>query len=273
MERVKVKTVKDKPKINKIVDCLPVPIRHRVKDCINRGVKGCILEHRKSALIVAGAIGLLLAFGVYNTVADWFNDTPTLKSSITILALSLPTLFILWMFRTHDTQENINNTTLFECARLLATKDSLSQKIALEQLAYLRRETSFDKKRIDLLTRNLSLQDKDFSHAQLRGLDLSGADLRKTTLIKADLREVTFDKSDLRGIVLSGADLSNTNLKGSYYNDETNFKVTVYDKSKEARDKAGLIEVPLKDTESPLCLFTDDRAERQREGIENEFRR
>ena len=261
------KTVKDKLKIHKIVNCLPVPIRNKIKDCINRGVKGCILEHRKSALIVAGALGLLLAFCAYNIVADWFDDTPTLKSSITILALSLPTLFILWLFRTHDTQENINNSTFFECARLLMAEDSLCKKIALEQLTYLKRTTSFDKEKINLLTRRISLEKEVLDFAQLHYIDLSDAKLREASFIGANLSQASFMGADLmharlqlanlHGTILVGADLRFANLTGTaleftffgeaIYNEKTNFKGTIYENNKKARDEAGMIYKPHKE--------------------------
>ena len=215
-------------KIYKTVVGFFVAIRDGFIDCIDRGVKGCILKYRKSTLIVAAAIGYVFANYACDIVSFCTPEKPVLESSITILALGLPTFFILWLFRTHDTQENINNSTFFECARMLATKDSiedsdgnlikesLPQKIALEQLAYLKRETSFDKKKIDLLTRNLFLMRKDLSYAQLSGIDLSGVNLKQAILIQADLSNADLKLADLTGgIDLTGADLHGADLRGA----------------------------------------------------------
>ena len=325
---------KVKLKLREIVVRFFVPIRNRVKDFINRGVKGCISEHLKNALIAAAILGLGFALFTYNTVPDgltleeqilkiniillafilpilivilvygfinfilkyrkWSllgagalglvlatnvlilinnsgSDSCTalyeivtfikghqvLVSSITILALGLPTFFTLWLFRTHDTQENINNSTFFECARLLATKDatedstkgsdksskgsdksskdsvkppikdilsekiklSLPKKVALEQLAYLKRKTSFDKEKIDSLTKNIPLNWETFYFAKLSGIDLSGAKLIATLLIHTDLSDAKLIGADLRGTKfigdtdLRGADLRKADLR------------------------------------------------------------
>ena len=206
------------------------------------------IDNRKCSLLGAGVLGIGLAIIAYMAAGCLCNKI--LQSSITILALGLPTFFILWLFRTHDvqeqlkkTEENTNNNTFFECARLLKTEDpskpegirdidSLPKKIALEQLAYLKRKTSFDKKKIDLLTRNLSLKSKEFSHAQLRGLDLSGANLQATSLANADLRGVNF----------KDAKLHEDQFKKAKYDDETDFTGTSLE-SEEARDEAGMIKV------------------------------
>ena len=197
-----------------------------------------ILKYRKWSLLGAGFLGLVLATNVLILINSSGSDSCTalyeivtfikghqvLVSSITILALGLPTFFTLWLFRTHDTQENINNSTFFECARLLATKDSpegsdkypiedsLPKEIALEQLAYLKRETSFDKKKIDLLTRNLFLIKKEFSYVQLSGIDLSGVNLQQAILVRADLTRAGLRLADLSRTNLSRANLSNADL-------------------------------------------------------------
>ena len=275
-----------------------------------------ILNNRKISLLGAGFLGLILAFVIYDIATYCCLKPEILKSSITILALGLPTFFILWLFRTHDvqeqlqkTEENTNNSTFFECARLLAAenldedkeedtgnisgtktaeaedldedkrtnriKNSLPKRIALEQLAYLKRETSFDKKKINLLT----------SYAQLSGIDLSSANLEQVTLMKADLRganlrntiliKADLGGADLRGADLRGADLRNTilitaklseaKLDGAYYNGETDFRFTDYSEPA-ARKKAKLKLISLH-TQNPLCLITDDKAELSKIGL------
>ena len=213
-----------------------------------------IVNYRKWSLFWAGVLGIGLAFATYYIVTSRYDlDNDVLESSFTILTLGLPTFFILWLFRTHDvqeqlkkTEENTNNSTFFECARLLATngpaedltetedlteemkenrrKDSFPTKIALEQLAYLRRETNFTNNKIDILTRNLSLNNKTLDFSQLSGLNLSGTKLIKASLINAlligtYLLDAKLSEADLRNANLSGAYLSRADLNLAKLND------------------------------------------------------
>ena len=193
--------------------------------------KPWILENRTYSLGWAVLIGMILALVVYWVFFLLKNDI--LRSSLTILALGLPTFFTLWLFRTHDvqrqidkTEENTNNSTFFESVKMLtdpnpsggatAPEQFRSKKIALEQLAYLRKETGFAKKRIDLITQGLPLRDKYLLHALLSGLDLSGANLMHAYLEGANLSGANLNSADLRRADLSGANLSGANLIGAY---------------------------------------------------------
>ena len=70
------------------------------------------LKYRKISLVLAGTFGIVLACYVYQFFSNQVDINKTaLHGSLTILALGLPTFFILWLFRTHDVQENINNST------------------------------------------------------------------------------------------------------------------------------------------------------------------
>ena len=192
------------------------------------------VNHRRCSLLRASILGVLSAFFIYYFFFGLKHDI--LRSSITILFLGLPTFYVLWRFRTHDvqkqidkTEEGTNNSTFFECARMLAegktaeerleekksvqyNYESLSKKTALEQLAYLRRETGFDKKRIDSLTRGLHLSGEIFEFARFNGLDLSMADLNQTKLAYADLTGTILSYANLTGAYLNGAKLANANL-------------------------------------------------------------
>ncbi len=200
--------------------------------------KPWILENRTYSLFRAGLIGIVFALIVY-----WIFcalDNYVLHGSLTILALGLPTFFVLWLFRTHDvqrqidkTEENINNSTFVECERILIggvkgekdkERESSEAKIALEQLAYLKRETNFDEKRIGLITQGIDLDRMHLEDARLSGLDLSGAYLRNTHLEGADLSE-----TNLSGADLSDADLSDANLQGANL---SNFIDNAKDKNK-----------------------------------------
>ena len=227
-------------------------------------LKEWILNDRIESLIRASVLGVLLAIIAY-IAADYLGNE-VLQSSITLLFLSLPTFFVLWVFRTYDveeqlkkaekqlnkTEENTDNSTFFECARLLATQNALSEKIALEQLVYLRRETSFDKGKIDILTKNMFLENKVLDSAQLSGLDLSGAKLNGASLIKTNLTGADLTRTDLTGTDLTETDLrdanlekiifdSKTNFSGTLYNSRTIFTGTDFENNRDARDEAGMI--------------------------------
>ena len=219
-----------------------------IKHCLRMKFFLADVNHRRCSLLRAGILGVLFALVIYYFSRELNNKT--LQSSITILALGLPTFYILWKFRTHDvqrqidkvqkqiakTEENTNNSTFFECARMLTevksaegkpTKyDSLSKKIALEQLVYLKIEIGFDKKRIDSLTRGLDLGGKNFNLARFSGLDLSKADLSGANLSGADLSRADLSEAKLKFVadlsraklseaILIDAELSEANLTGA----------------------------------------------------------
>ena len=229
--------------------------------------KPWILQYRTYSLGWASLIGIIFAFVVYWIFCALKNYV--LHGSLTILALGLPTFFILWLFRTHDmqrqidkTEENTNNSTLFECVRMLTEKyplspetefsslanqisgssrvleKSLSKRIALEQLAYLKRETGFDEERIGLITQGINLSSMHLDSARLSGLNLSKARLVRTNLSSADLNGVKFTDADLYEANLSGADLRyadlsyadlrGTDLSNFADNHETKWKYAIY---------------------------------------------
>ena len=192
------------------------------------------VDHRRCSLVGAGILGVVLAYIVSCLTSIFGLDNKTLQSSITIFALGLPIFYVLWVFRTYDVQEQIdkvqkqidkteedtNNSTFFECARMLAEEkslehDSLSKKTALEQLAYLKEETGFDKKRIDSLTRGLDLIKKIFNLARFSGLDLSKAILNEAELNEADLTGAELNEADLANAELNDANLANVKLNGA----------------------------------------------------------
>ena len=236
-------------------------------------IKPWVLKNRTYSLLVASLLGVVLAIAAYHCFDGLC--TTVLHSSLTILALGLPTFFILWLFRTRDVQENINNSTFFECARMLVEttqqggegeKKSLSAKIALEQLAYLRKENSFNKEKIDLLTQGLNLTRLDLKHAYLGGLNLSRADLSNAHLEVADLSGTKLSGTDLSGAYLQGANLSNfiddvkdkNKWNSATYNNETKFDGT-WLAGKEARDKANMEAMSIKEAQNknmPKVLFS-----------------
>ena len=264
--------------------------------------KPWILQYRTYSLGWASLIGIIFAFVVYWIFCALKNYV--LHGSLTILALGLPAFFVLWLFRTNDvrrqidkTEENTNNSTLFECVKILTAKypeenieknslstetvspplfteknslspktdlpplhdevgipphileKSLPTRIALEQLAYLRRGNRFDKKKIDFVTWELKLGKMRLEGARLSGLNFTRADLRGVRLRFADLTNVNLtssllDEADLGGADLRGANLTNTDTT------KTQFSGAIYDKNtifnflldtEEKRKKASMV--------------------------------
>ena len=184
----------------------------------------CVLKYRKSSLVGTGILGLILAMAIYYLTSYLSLKPEILQSSLTILFLGIPTLFAIWLFRTHDiqrqidkTQENTNNSSFFECARMLTVNNPSSTRlakhqyvVALEQLAYLRNETEFDRQRIDSLTQNLNLMELDISGARLNNLDLSNATFTATTLDGAEIKGTKLNKTIREARSLEGAVYSQT---------------------------------------------------------------
>ena len=144
-------------------------------------------------------LGITATLGVISFSNSDIKNIEYIHDDLHYLILVLPTFFILWVFRTYDvqrqidkTQESINNSSFFECAQMLASEELLAPRMALEQLAYLKNETDFDKKRIDYLTRNVNLKDRDLIGARLNNLDLSNAILNEVILDKAILKGTQF---------------------------------------------------------------------------------
>ena len=147
-----------------------------------------------------------------------------------------PALFLLWVFRTYDVQkqqENSNSNLLFQYGCMLADKEPTSQRIALEQLADMRRDHSFDKNKIDMFTRRLVLKEKDFIGIKLNGINLSSAVLEKTylgwaymedtILMGANLNGANLEHAQLKGSDLRYSILNNAKLKGAKYSKATQF--------------------------------------------------
>ena len=220
------------------------------------------IRRRVIFLVIAAMLGII-SFSNFDFRSFDLKNTEYISNYLRYLIIVLPTFATLWVFRTHDverqidkTQESINNSSFFECARMLTaddssstalakhqyvvaleqlaylkretgfrkrrTADSSSTKsakhqyvVALEQLAYLRRETGFDKKRIDLLTRNLVLKHKDLKSIQLSGINLLGVDLEEACLTGAYLEMARLTVANLQGVDFVAADLRNADLRYS----------------------------------------------------------
>ena len=226
---------------------LKIKIESIKPDWLIKLYRNKILRNRIISLFVTGYIGVLVMVALVEG-SDVFGS---LEENLILLALGLPTFFILWLFRTRDVHENINNNTFFECARMLTEKyqdvDTLStlpQTVALGQLAYLKRETGFNRKRIDRMTQGLNLKNLDLSYTDLGGLDLSRATLMLAKLNNTDLSNVNLTDADLKGAKLNNINFDKDTIwKGAIYNDKTEFGGTKF-KDESERIAVGMIYKP-----------------------------
>ena len=168
-----------------------------------------------------------------------------LDSSLTTLLLALPTLLLLWVFRTHDTREQINKThnntltsILTHALDMITSNDLKRRSMGLIQLAQLKKQTKDSKdfdaqidaatRRLDLstdLTEGVSLsksvsplkfESSLFIDSTLENMDLSGANIRDGNLFSANLSGIKLVGADLSGANLSGANLIGANLIVAY---------------------------------------------------------
>ena len=189
-----------------------------------------IYKWRKSCLLAAALIGsasfyfflrcwpeLALHVGLDGN-SDNGNSNSRIRTSLSLLFLGLPMAYFLWLFRTHDTLENINRPAFFDASKLLASKDTKEKEFGIRQLAHLRNEVGAHKDEIDALTKRLVLNNVMLTGINLKGFKLQGANLQGANLHGANLRGANLQEADLRGTNLQEAD-----LRGAKYDDQTQF--------------------------------------------------
>ena len=238
----------------------------------NKSIKQWLLDNRFLSLIFAAIFGVLL--GIF--WVKWNGCLPPIPSnlkesiginecnkgsdldlSLTTLLLVLPTLLVLWLFRTHDTRDNILTNILTHALDMIVDPDLKRRSMGLIQLAQLKKQTNDFDAQIDAATRLLdlsadlsegaslstgtptefkksqlmfsSLENMDLRAASLRGANLRGADLRNADLSSAILISASLRGANLSGANLSYAFLSDANLSdagdlsGAKYNEKTDF--------------------------------------------------
>ena len=215
----------------------------------NNRIKQKLLENRFWTLIGAAFVGILLgycwvkwngcfiftSFNLKETIGinKWTKGIG-LDSSLITLLLAVPTLLVLWIFRTHDTRDNILTNILTHALDMIADRDYKRRSMGLIQLGQLKKQTQafrdFDDQ-IDAATRNLKLSvlesvDKSrvyhraflmkthLNRMDLSGADLTAADLRFTNLRSAKLVLTVLTGADLTDASLVGVDLRRANLTG-----------------------------------------------------------
>ncbi len=153
------------------------------------------------------------------TKGQWLN------SSLSTLFLTLPTLLALWVFRTHDTREQIEKTKeqieitkeQIEKTRIntltsqlthgldMITSNEFRRRYAgFIQLGQLKKQTDNFNAQIDFATR----------YIDLRAVDLDGKPAsEEQILVSLDCQRALLMKAPLKGMDLSGAKLRGANLK------------------------------------------------------------
>jgi len=205
-------------------------------------VKEWALKCRFTVLVLMGLCGLLLVlalhrFGEFFLVlfcADKLSGVlEKFFASLYVIFLGLPTLAMLWFFRTTDTLEQIRRTkesteasTLFGALEMLFAGNPTERAIVKNATGFAHlmnlRQQGLHQSIIDLATRTAnfagldltahSLRGADLSFARLQKANLSGMDLTETKLRYADLIDANLLNANLQGVDLANATLSGANL-------------------------------------------------------------
>ena len=219
---------------------------HRLLLIVYKFLRDSFVKYRIISLVIFASIGLLLFIYLptccttckYSNIFEifWCEEFESLtRNSLSLLILGLPTLFILWIFRTHDAQRQIDNNTFFECVRMLTSKEKIiSNRAALEQLVELKQKNTSYKERVDSLTQGILLKNTPLFFARLSGINLCLADLTDAYLTNANLSGANLRGADLTGTnlcdtILTDAILYGTDLEKAKHYDTANFKGARYD--------------------------------------------
>ncbi len=153
----------------------------------------------------------------------------------------LPVLFILWVFRHTDTQENLHQNALFEAQSKMLKPSAPHKAVAMQQLKILLKKVPRYQEQILLTleegmrklawgetpkkTKTFNLKDfnlmkRDFSHAVLNHENLQEKNLRKidlqgASLIKSNLQHANLYRADLRGANLEYTGLQRADLQNA----------------------------------------------------------
>ena len=219
---------------------------------IKKSIKNFIINHRIFSLIMSAILGVALSAWAYCYLPCLLPETEyRLKTSLIMLLLALPTVFLIWFFRTYDVREQIEKSrtnnqlnNFANALKLFVEKENIEANcIGLKLLLEIKHQELYEKQ-INLATKFKNLQNANLSGADLHGADLRNAELQGAILVGADLRW-----ADLRGVItgqvivgratslinaklqeakLQGADLQRAELQGAKlqkaeYNDKTIF--------------------------------------------------
>lgn len=199
-------------------------------------LKGLVLKHRFLTLMLMAGYGLLLVYATAQCgncllallgMDKMDGASERFLSSFYVIVLGLPTVTMLWFFRTHDTHEQIQKTkegtdanVLFGALKMLFDTDPNQHASAKTAAGFALlmelRQQGLQRSTIDLAMCRANLSGLDLTTFLLRGMDLQFAKLRDVNLLNADLTGVNLRRADL-----SGANLQNTTLQYANLGDAT----------------------------------------------------
>ncbi len=218
-----------------------------------------IRKYRIFCLIFFGLLGGIISYTCYS--CDGLNEfmyslkmENRTKDSLFILLGSLVPMFLLWYYRNHDRQEQINignkqieksneqieksneqiekSNEQMEMSMLIHILPALSDKNNSHnvanalKLAMLLRKTTKDeniKNQINRATQNTFLEKAYLYGTHLQGAKLQYANLQNANLQDALLENVRMFEADLRGADLRGAKLRVAYMEKAKYNSKTIF--------------------------------------------------
>lgn len=164
-------------------------------------------EKRERAVWLAKATISGIALDIIMWILfSFIGYTPRLTDWIAIT--SIPILFVLWVFRTHDTRQSINQNTYNQGIELIFREESVAPRsIGLLRLLDLRKQGLFVLDINLIISQELNLEKAFLSKADLAKTELKGVNLKEAKLMEANLTQ-----ADMRGAYLTGADLTYANL-------------------------------------------------------------
>ena len=180
-------------------------------------------SYLKKIEVICRVLWLLLSacLGVFcaTYIAPYFSyilfshnpEIAGIEKNFTLLILGLPTFFLLWIFRTLDTKENLNSNSFFGALDLIAGNEN-QKRYGLITLIDLKKKNVY-KDKINSILQNMDVVGANFSKLNLSNADLSGVNFQKSNLRGAKLQEADLQGANLQGSGLQGADLQGANLK------------------------------------------------------------
>ena len=192
--------------------------------------KKWFFNNRITYLLIFALLGFIAAVTFYKHSyfllgAVDLTANERLNNSLFLIILSLPTLFVLWLYRTHDVKqqieqsaEQINLSMLHKATDMVADKDPTRKSVGLKQLDQIKKNGLFLDE-INILIKSSIGKEVNLVGAYLEGVDLEGVDLEKANLQNANLQnanlaEVNLQNADLTEASLAGANLQGVNLQG-----------------------------------------------------------
>ena len=196
--------------------------------------KNWVLAHRFRVLVFAGWMGMALAFDlVYYSelfveligVEKIAGAVEKFVASLWVIVLGLPTVGMLWFFRTNDTLEQIHiaresmDASILTNAQKMMSEDAekpgTKTLVGFDQLMRMRQRGSY-LSAVDAATRNanlagLRLIGSPMTGMYMRGAYLPNANMRKSILVGADLRN-----AHLYSANLTEAELLHANLRRAH---------------------------------------------------------